>query len=462
MNKLVPITKWSSALSLLILSLTVTAASAVIIEEFNFDDPNGTLLEAAANTGTNAGNLWSVDVADMTNSSVQNGSYRLQKDNDNFGTNYLQIDNISSGQAWLVAEIAGWSLSSIAGPGEFDSGELEEFRFGFLTNDTGTSGSSNTAQVELQRTGSGGFELVGNQSGSGGSSIGTSAALNTVQTDPFVVVLELNEDAGQYSVFYKDGSNPFQQLGTANIDPTRDGNSIRMVANNNWSGTGEFFDLDRFYLTDESPLNEPVDALTLQVNTITGALSIANNTSQDFDIDSYRIASSTNDLNFAGWNSLSDQAIDAVDGVDVDSIVGNGIGETWDEAGGSDDGVLAESFLQGSSLFTAGRSESLGSAFSVGGDTESLTFQYRSATNGTLFDGEIELVTTGPDGDFDNDGDVDGSDFLVWQGTDGSAAGLSAWQSSYGTGSLAAATAVPEPTTLLLAASLAFVWACKR
>ena len=265
------------ALALLTLAILSTTASAAILEEFTFDDANGTLLDGAVNSA-NTGNMWTVDTdGDMTNSSVLNGSYRIQKDNDLFGTNWLQIDNITDGQAWIVAEISGWSLSSIPGPGEFDTGELEEFRFGFINNDTGNSGSSNTAQVELQRTSGGGFELVGNQSGSG-TNIGGSAALNTVQTDPFVVVLELDEVADEYSVFYKDGSNPFQQLGTANIAADRDGNSIRLVANNNWSGTGEFFDLDRFYLTNESPLNEPVDALTLQVNTTTGALNIANDT----------------------------------------------------------------------------------------------------------------------------------------------------------------------------------------
>ncbi|MEM8947073.1 MAG: hypothetical protein AAGD11_18005 [Planctomycetota bacterium] len=463
MNPFNPITARICLGTLLIAAAMSGASSAAILEDFTFDDPNGTVLGAAANTGTNAGNLWVEDVTDMSNSSVLNGSYRIQKDNDNFGTNYLQIDNIASGQAWLVAEIAGWSFSSIAGPGEFDTGELEEFRFGFINSDTGTSGSDNTAQVELQRTSSGGIELVGNQSSpNGGSSIVGSAALNTVQNDPFTIVLELNKDTEQYSVFYKDGSNPFQQLGTANVDPVRDGNSVRMVVNNNFSGTGEFFDLDRFYLTDESPLVEAVEALKLQVNTTTGAMTIANDTSIDFDINSYRISSTTDDLNFAGWNSLSDQVIDAVDGVDPDSVVGNGIGETWDEAGGSDDGVLAESFLQGSSLFSSGRSESLGTSFKVGGDTDSLNFQYRVASNGALFDGEIEIITGGLAADADNDGDVDGADFLILQRTN---RGLIAqWQTEYGTGAgpLAAAQTVPEPTALLLFTLSGLLTACGR
>lgn len=54
-----------------------------------------------------------------------------------------------------------------------------------------------------------------------------------------------------------------------------------------------------------------------------------------------------------------------------------------------------------------------------------------------------------PSADFDNDGDVDGQDFLVWQRGNSipplSATGLANWQAQYGTGSPDAIAAVPEP-----------------
>ena len=52
-------------------------------------------------------------------------------------------------------------------------------------------------------------------------------------------------------------------------------------------------------------------------------------------------------------------------------------------------------------------------------------------------------------GDFDNDFDVDGADFLAWQRNTGLGS-LSDWESKYGSGTLAAATTVPEPATWLL------------
>jgi hypothetical protein len=67
-----------------------------------------------------------------------------------------------------------------------------------------------------------------------------------------------------------------------------------------------------------------------------------------------------------------------------------------------------------------------------------------------------------PDGDFDNDGDIDGRDFLAWQRGESpdpfSAGDLAAWQGEYNGGLLSALrlppsafhTAVPEPGTGML------------
>ena len=59
-------------------------------------------------------------------------------------------------------------------------------------------------------------------------------------------------------------------------------------------------------------------------------------------------------------------------------------------------------------------------------------------------------------GDFDGDGDVDGSDFLKWQQDGGSAGELADWVASYGDpNNVAASASVPEPASLLL-----FVFGC--
>lgn len=252
-------------------------------------------------------------------------------------------------------------------------------------------------------------------------------------------------------------------FGVVDTDPSASITSFSFTGDPN-VGTG----FSSFNSFDDVRYDEP-DLLTLRVNTVTGLTEIANDFATSWDIDSYRIESTTDDLNFSNWDSFSDQGFDAVDGPDANSIPGDGVGETWTEGGGSDDGVLAEAFLLGNSVFALGRTESLGNAFKVGGDPNSLTFEYRRASDGEVFEGYLEFVTTGPDADFDDSGQVDGLDFLTWQRNapitngsalnsngdadgDGNVTGtdLTIWESLYGTPLSAIATAVPEPSGLLL------------
>ncbi|MCA9235189.1 MAG: hypothetical protein KDA44_06945 [Planctomycetales bacterium] len=84
------------------------------------------------------------------------------------------------------------------------------------------------------------------------------------------------------------------------------------------------------------------------------------------------------------------------------------------------------------------------------------------------FQFEFLAPVVGP-GDFDEDGDVDGGDFLAWQRGDSptplSADDLAAWQANFGGGGALASVAagVPEPGSLLLAAlSAALVVGARR
>jgi hypothetical protein len=317
--------------------------------------------------------------------------------------------------------------------------------------------------------------------GTGSSNVSATLPLALVRSTPLTIVLELDKTLDQYSVYYRDNVGPFTPLGTANLGAStlnpgdRDGNSLRFAFTGTFGDTGEFFDLDRLYLTDTSPLTVNTDALTLRVNRTTGATQIVNDSDTTFTIDLYRIESSANRLNLSGWNSLSDQNFGAVDGPDPDGTLGNGIGETWDEAGGSDAGVLAEMFLLGNSTFAANSLPvSIGNAFTPGGETP-LSFQYRNAVSGALLTGNVEFVTGGvvADADFDNNAIVDGRDFLIWQRNIGvgtsnamgdangdsavNAADLAVWRTQFGGSPPAegALAAVPEPG----AAVLALIWA---
>lgn len=101
--------------------------------------------------------------------------------------------------------------------------------------------------------------------------------------------------------------------------------------------------------------------------------------------------------------------------------------------------------------------DTFGTYFSVSG-----VFDADGAGPGTLGGDNYKLtslLSTGTAGDFDNDGDVDGADFLVWQrgGSPSplSPADLATWKANFGASATvnvgAAVGAVPEPTALVSA-----------
>lgn len=78
-------------------------------------------------------------------------------------------------------------------------------------------------------------------------------------------------------------------------------------------------------------------------------------------------------------------------------------------------------------------------------------------SNGTTIDPVaifgLRTPTVGPDGDFNDDGLVDGADILVWQRGQATAADLDAWKNNFGAGQAAVAAAIPEPAGLVLVLS---------
>lgn len=249
---------------------SASLSPAGILEDFQFEDANGTLLKDAANS-INPANKWAATDPDITQSSVQNGSYYIQKQNQELGDAFLQIANITSGKAWIVTEFGGWNFSATVGVDDFNAVEPEEIRLAFLDNDTGTSGSTITGQAQIQRNAAGGIELVG-QLLTSGIDIGP-LALPLSHPDPFKMILEIDEDAETFSVWYKDASGPYTLLGTAPHVPTRNGNSVRFRMNNSFGGAGEYVAIDRIYITNTSPIPEPATASLILMSLV--ALSAA-------------------------------------------------------------------------------------------------------------------------------------------------------------------------------------------
>jgi hypothetical protein len=443
-------------------------AHAVILQDFPFSDVNSTPLEAAENVAQ-PGTNWFLGSGTSTldPSTVLNGNYRITKTSTGLATAFIDITNVSTGTVWLVAEFSGWNYTSTP------SGTSEEVRFAFLDNDPPAPNSSTiAAQMDIRRSATA-LQLVGMGAlGTGATNIAGNFPLPLVRSTPFTAVLELDKTLDKYSVYYKDNTAPFALLGTAELGAStlnpgdRDGNSIRFGATGQFNDTDEFVDINRIYLTDTSPVGPvtPV-ALTLEARS-DGLITLKNNTPNPITFNSYRAASPTDALNFAGWNSLSTQGVSAVDGPDPGLTPGDGIGETWDQAGGSNDSVLAESFLLGTSTLAPNDGLPIGFAFDVGG-AHNLTFQYRDVTNGAIVTGDVTYpIAAGVPGDYNNNGLVDAADYVLWRnggpllnevdapGTV-NGADYTAWRARFGNSGVGVSLSgptVPEPSSWILLA----------
>src|SRR5262245_43066790 len=99
---------------------------AVDLESFEFNDGAGTLLSGAVNTA-NPGNFWSEDggttPSGMLPSDVRGGNYNIVKGSLVLESNYLNINNISTGTFYLTARMSNWRFGDT-----FVANEPEEFR----------------------------------------------------------------------------------------------------------------------------------------------------------------------------------------------------------------------------------------------------------------------------------------------------------------------------------------------
>jgi hypothetical protein len=201
--------------------------------------------------------------------------------------------------------------------------------------------------------------------------------------------------------------------------------------------------------------------LSAQVDRTTGSVTLRNTGTEPVQFDFYEFDSASGSLSIAGWNSLSDQNFQPA---------GAGIGQTWDEAGGSDAFELGEAYLQSMSTLNAGATVGLGNVYNNGINGEDLVLTYR-LPSGFVLSGSVNYVGEAPtlDGDYDSDGDVDGNDFIAWQrqvGGPGSAdssangvvdgADLNIWRNNFGEPAVTPAVfAIPEPSAVFLVCCVA-------
>ena len=400
----------------------------VDFESFEFNDPQFTELGDVANTA-NPFNQWSTDLNDLTESFTTGGGvFEIKKESDAFADSFLQIDNISSGSRFFVAEISGWDFREpdVAG----SPTQPEQIRFAFLNDDTGFDGNAIVAQMQITRSvATEAIQLQGSAVGTSSTNLNSTAILNTEQAAPFTMVLGMNKTDNTYEVFYKDGANPSQSLGRGFLDPARDGNSIRFVVNNHFAGstalpdTDEFFAINRLAITDTNPLT---DILTLEVNRDTGVMKLINSTGGTLSgLESYSVTSALGALDSNAWKPITDN---------YDNIAGPGNGsvdanDDWaiDSSTTSD---LSESVLGGNGGNLSNGQQvilSTGDGPWIKSPREDLVAQFLFS-GGVVRNASVKYVGNGGDrfevGDLNFDGSITAADWPLFIA--GSEADLSA------------------------------------
>ena len=194
-------------------------------------------------------------------------------------------------------------------------------------------------------------------------------------------------------------------------------------------------------------------------------------TNGDGDINRYRFDQELEAGSFVAITLTWDREVEFASGGDVNMDGDFDIGDTFEDIVDNgidprDDAVINDLSLYFQPAFAGNVGQARAFSDSVEGTTEHIFFQIETT-------GEFEFWVRQEDedvgvnqnyavswwalgvgqtlaGDFDNDNDVDGADFLAWQ-RNPAVGSLSDWQNGYGSiGSLASSSAVPEPSSLLL------------
>lgn len=175
--------------------------------------------------------------------------------------------------------------------------------------------------------------------------------------------------------------------------------------------------------------------LVVTIDPTTGEAKMVNESNTTIQIDGYSLSSLSASLDPNGWSSFDEQML-------LD----------WRESNASDS-TLSELEPFGTMTILPGEIFDLGQPFDILG-TQDIELSFLLAGEGTFRAGSV-VYEQFLAGDFDNDGDVDGFDFLEWQRNPGIGE-LSDWETNYGASIAANALAVPEPHSLAILILLVF------
>ncbi|NDV63191.1 hypothetical protein G0Q06_12065 [Puniceicoccales bacterium CK1056] len=225
---------------LITLTLFTTAAFAVSAQftyhEWTFDDPVGTLLEEAANTGDPGTAAWN---AGLTHTTDGAGNYLIGNGDISLGYKSANIGPYAGTLTYEI-EIDSWDLDNV-----------ETFR-NIEIQLRDAENASDVVKVQVNQQGSGNVRFrVSDNAGLTNFVFPDYGTLSSVSQTTYVISIQLNTNTGEWETKVNDG--PVQASGVATVGSL---NVIRFVVGNNPYGTGDdFFKVSRLSLfsTEAAP-----------------------------------------------------------------------------------------------------------------------------------------------------------------------------------------------------------------
>ncbi|MEX0641385.1 MAG: hypothetical protein WD468_01725 [Pirellulales bacterium] len=344
----------------------------------------------------------------------------------------FDVDN-----SWIVGSVPAWRNGSGDFSTQFSAGsDLDKI----LSNCITTMNDSNVPQITM-----------------GGLTVGKDYRFQILETRAGTVGSAAQRLAfsilGESAEFIQPGGETM----LVHVDFTAP--TTEVVASFFRASNGHVPHVNAVSLHDISP--DTSSKLTLRIDPSNGKAGIFNNSPHAIPLDVYEVASQAGLLNTTTWESLSDKNYGSI---------GPDIGESWDEVSNLSPNTAAEVFLLGRSTLAPGAAVGLGTLFNIGPQlaTDTITLRYHRPGDAATFfynaDVEFGEVTIGTSGDYNNDGNVDAADYIIWRKTDGSQAGYDLWRTNYGASSGHASGSevlgqtlaqVPEPSTCMVAVFLA-------
>jgi autotransporter-associated beta strand protein len=241
-----------------------------VIDEFTFDEPEGSRLTQAGNSYPN-GNAW--DVSPFS-TRTQAGLLRIQRTQS--GTSTTSTGVLGSGEVRVRRAGETGNLPTDIGEGfatmvvdgwDFRSTQIgETISFGFRNAVSPTA--EDTAHIVLRRTGPDEVSILGQGFGTGSGNIGAEARFRAVQDTPVQFVLQLDKRTnlngtplvsgasagGNYRVYYQALGQDYVEVGGgAAVRQDRNGNHLVMRISGSIGANGGAFDVDRMAFSSVLP-----------------------------------------------------------------------------------------------------------------------------------------------------------------------------------------------------------------